>query len=168
MLSLILWLTGPSSLVEIRPFLDTNPVIFTSFILLAISIITVRTSMKITSLILAVLLILLQMSVNCKCMQGLINPHLPVTCTITSTIIAAYAIAVMLFTIRYYSAAQIISYTAGTVAYASFLSSITGISETLPQFRVCITSSAMMVFVAVGLLSTHPSRGSSNPYTPTT
>ncbi len=125
MLSLILWLTGPSSLVEIRHFLDTNPVVFTSFIFLAISIITVRTSMKITSLILAVLLILLQMSENCKCMQGLLNLHLPATCIITSTIIAAYAIAIVLFTIRYYSAAQIISYTAGTVAYASFLSSIT-------------------------------------------
>jgi len=163
MLSLILWLTGPSSLSETRYFLDTNPIIFTSFILLAISIITVRTSMKITSLILAVLLILLQMSANCECIKGLLNLHLPATCTITTIIIGAYAIAIVLFTIKYYSAAQIISYTAGTVAYASFLSSITGITETLPHFRVCITTSAMMVFVAVGLLNTHPSKGVIEP-----
>jgi len=163
MLSLVLWLTGPSNLPEIRQFLDTNPMVFTGFIFLAISIITVRTSMRTPSLILAVLLILLQMSGNCKCIQGLLNLHLPATCTITSTIITAYAVAIILFTGRYYSAAQIITYTAGTVAYASFLSSITGITEILPHFRVCITSSAMMVFGAVGLLSTHPSKGVVEP-----
>ena len=59
--------------------------------------------------------------------------------------------------------AQIITYIGGTVAYATFLSGIAGISETEPGFRVFITSSLMLLLVAVGLLSIHPSSGVVEP-----
>jgi two-component sensor histidine kinase len=155
-MALILWLTGALQTPQVGPFVDRDPTIFMSFILLAAAILALKASRKVTSLVLSLMVLALQFS-------GGSQPLHPQAWTVTSMIIISYSAAVILFSIERYSAAQIISYTAGTVAYALFLSEITGITETEPHFRACITSAAMMVFLAIGLLSTHPSHGVVEP-----
>ena len=162
-ITLILFIAGHHVPAGSSFFFDNNPVTSISFILLSISILTVRYSERTASLALAAILFILQITGNCSCIRGLLNLQLPAACTVTSALIMVYTTAIILFTFRCYHAAQLCCYIAGTVGYAAFLSGITGVIETSPRLQTSPASAIILLLLAVGFLSTRTSEGLVEP-----
>ncbi len=59
-MALILWLTGALQTPKVGPFLDKDPTIFMSFILLAAAILALKASRKVTSLVLSLMVLAIQ------------------------------------------------------------------------------------------------------------